>query len=123
MSYFNEIEAQCCCDRAYNPKHIVELKEPTVRELIAKVAEMDSKDGSLRLNFAIEECAELILEMVRTYRPNKTNNEKIFGEACDALATIFVVLYHLNYNEDEVRERIRTKYKKALEEKVNKNDE
>lgn len=133
MSYFNQVEAQCCCGGPYIPTHLPESeqktitnpKEPTVRELITKVAEMDSKDGSLQSNFVIEECAELIIEMARTYRPDKTNEEKIFDEACDALATIFVVLYHLNYNEDEVRERIRLKYKRCLENnmEVSKADE
>lgn len=92
-----------------------EKKEPTFRELVAKVAEMDSVDGYLKSNFVIEECAELIVEMARTYRENKTTNEKIFGEACDVLATTFVVLYSLGYNEDEVRECIKFKYKRALE--------
>lgn len=97
------------------------IKRQTLRDLVKQVAEMDSKDGCLRSNFVIEECAELIVEMARTYRKDKTSTTKIFGEACDVLATTFVVLYSLGCNEDDVRERIKMKYRSALEGKEGEN--
>ena len=115
---------ECCCNCIPKPVESVlscrpELEDPiknlTLRDFVRKVAEMDSKEGKLQSNFVIEEFAELIIEMARTYRPDKTNKKKIFDEACDVLATTFVVLYSLGVDEDVVRERIKSKYRLTLD--------
>ena len=124
MSFFDEHELNYCRNEI-TPKaiptfinncrnEIPPTKEFTLRELVSEVAKMDSENGRLQSNFVIEECAELIIEMARTYRDGKTTDLKIFEEACDVLATTFVLLYSLGVNEDEVRDTIKYKYKKAL---------
>lgn len=104
----------CSCSESVFP---TTFKEPTLRELIKKVSEKDSIDGTLPSNFVIEECAELITEMANTYRPGKSDKARIFKEACDVLTTVFVLLYSYGFKEDDVKQSIIDNCKHVLEEK------
>lgn len=83
-------------------------------DLIEKVCDMDSKNGRVRSNFVIEECAELIAEMANTYREGKENVDKIIDEACDVLTTVFVLLYSYGVSGGYVKSRIDYKCIRAL---------
>lgn len=108
----------CGCAMTVFPKI---FDKPTIRDLIKQVSEMDSEAGTLRSNFVIEECAELIVEMANTYRPEKACREKIFKEACDVLTTVFVLLYSYGFEDNEVRKQIEENCIKALSNKEDNN--
>lgn len=84
------------------------------RESISAVSEIDSKSGVSQSVYVIEECSELVKELMKKER-GKANDDKIIDEACDVLTTVFVLLCQYGTPEATVREQILFKCNRALE--------
>lgn len=91
------------------------------RELLKKVAEMDSRKDIPQTTYVIEECAELsaecmnLIKAITKNQRGKIDVELINAEACDVLSTIFVMLYKRGMTDNEVRDYIISKYERALD--------
>lgn len=92
-----------------------------VREAVRAISKLDSQSTVGQSTYVIEECSELIKELMRERR-GKGSDEAIISEACDVLNTIFILLVHYGVSEDLVREKILSKCNRALE-RYDKNGE
>lgn len=96
-----------CCD--YFPRPDDELKK-----VIHAVSEMDAASGVPQDVYVIEECSELIKELMKKRR-GKGSVKDILEEACDVLTTVFVLLNQYEVPEDVVKAQILYKCNRALE--------
>lgn len=65
--------------------------DDSVEEAIKAVFNMDSQSGVPQSVYVIEECSELIKELMKQQR-GKGSEEDILAEASDVLTTVFVLL-------------------------------
>lgn len=96
-----------CCD--YFPRPDNELQKA-----IHAVSEMDAASGVSQDVYVIEECSELIKELMKKQR-GKGSAKDILEEACDVLTTVFVLLDQCEVPEDVVKAQILYKCDRALE--------
>lgn len=96
-----------CCD--YYPR-----PDDSLKTALKAVSEMNTKGGIPQGLHVLEECSELIKEFTKKGR-GKSNDQDIIAEACDVLASTFVMLEQYGVTEEFVRERILYKYNRALE--------
>lgn len=89
------------------------IKDELMRNAIAAMAQMDNTSGLNQSVIVVEECSELIKELMKKER-KKGNNQLIIEEACDVLAAVFVLLYQYGASEDNIRSNIFHKYNRAL---------
>lgn len=75
---------------------------------------MDAQSGVSRSVYVVEECSELIKELMKEQR-GKSTEKDILAEACDVLATTFVFLHQHRVTKEYVKEHILYKYNRALE--------
>lgn len=73
-----------CCD--YYPR-----PDNSLEKAIKAVSEMDISSGVSQSVYVIEECSELIKELMKKQR-GKGSEKDILAEACDVLTTTFVLL-------------------------------
>lgn len=83
-----------------------------LNEWLNKILEVNQKNGISTDNYVIEECSELIKELIK-YRRGKSSIEDIIGETCDVLCTSLILLKNLGVGEEEIKFRIVNKCKKA----------
>lgn len=86
----------------------------SVDEAIKAVSEINTSSGVSRNVYVVEECSELIKELMKQQR-GKGSEKDILAEACDALTTIFVLLNQYGVSRSFVREQILYKCNRALE--------
>lgn len=80
---------------------------------IKAVSEMDASSGVSQSVYVVEECSELIKELMKRQR-EKGSEKDILAEACDVLTTIFVLLKQHNVSRNFVVEQILYKCNRAL---------
>ena len=90
-----------------------EEKITDLREAIKAVAVLDASSGVPQYVYVIEECSELIKELMKQQR-RKDCEKDILAEACDVLTTVFIMLEQHGVTEDFVREMILYKCNRAL---------
>ena len=78
------------------------------------MAKLDSTSGVPQSVYVVEECSELVKELMKKER-KKGNDFAIIDEACDVLTTIFVMLRQYGVTEWTVRQNILAKCNRALE--------
>lgn len=88
---------------------------------IKAVSEMDISSGVSQSVYVIEECSELIKELMKKQR-GKGSEKDILAEACDVLTTTFVLLTQYGVSRDYVKNQILYKCNRALE-RYHKNGE
>lgn len=81
-------------------------------EWLNKLLEVNQTSGISQDNYIIEECSELMKELVK-YRRKKSSKGIIVEEACDALAAIFILLKEFGVSREEIEYQIVNKCKKA----------
>lgn len=74
---------------------------------------MDASSGVSQSVYVVEECSELIKELMKRQR-EKGSEKDILAEACDVLTTIFVLLKQHNVSRNFVVEQILYKCNRAL---------
>ena len=89
------------------------MREKSLRSLIKGVSDMDDDSKVSQSIYVIEECSELIKELTKRQR-GKSDESKIFDEACDVLTTVFVLLHRMGVSEDRVKDQIMYKCDRAL---------
>lgn len=96
-------------------------KSESLKDLIAEVAKIDASSSVDQRTYIIEECSELIRElsdMIKALTKEKRGkggaDYKVFEEACDVVATIFIMLYQREITWGLVEDQIKSKYKKVL---------
>ncbi len=85
-----------------------------VENAIKAVSEMDSQSGVAQSVYVIEECSELIKELMKQRR-GKSCEKDIVAEACDVLTTVFVMLMQCGVTADFVKDQILYKCSRAIE--------
>ncbi len=90
-----------------------------LKAVVAKMSDQNILSGKPQGLYVVEECSELIKEIVKDQRGKGVKEDQI-AEACDVLASTFVYLHQLGVTEDEVRQRILYKYDRALTRYANK---
>lgn len=86
-------------------------------ELMDAIQSLSSINDQLDLPqelYVIEECSELVKELVKKYR-GKNNHNEIVDEACDVLITVLTLLYRENVEPEEIIHRIKFKCKRAVQ--------
>lgn len=96
-----------CCD--YYPR-----PDDSLEKTIKAVSQMNTNGGIPQGLHVLEECSELIKEFTKKAR-GKGSDKDIIAEACDVLASTFVMLEQYGVTKEFVRERILYKYNRALE--------
>lgn len=92
------------------------------RLLLRKVAEIDSKKDIPQSTYVVEECAECIDELTKLIKcitkntRKKCDKLKVIEEACDVLCTIAVMLYQAGLTEREIKECMKRKYRRTINE-------
>lgn len=89
------------------------IEENSLKKFITSICDINATSGVPESVYVIEECSELIKELTKKER-GKGDDTKIFDEACDVLATIFVLLYQLESTESKVKEQIISKYERCI---------
>ncbi len=85
-----------------------------LEEAIKAVSEMDASSGVSQSVYVIEECSELIKELMKQQR-GKGSEKDILAEACDVLTTILVLLTQHGASKTFVKDQILYKCNRALE--------
>ncbi len=83
-------------------------------ELIGAVCAVDESSGVPPSFYVMEECAELIKEIMKDQR-GKGDREKIVDEACDVLTTVAVLLHKYGVTPQEAQDRMGFKCRRAVE--------
>lgn len=83
-------------------------------EAIAMLSEIDSDIEISQSTYVVEECSELIKELMKEKR-GKGDDVKIIEEVCDVLTTIFVLLYQRNVPEEYIKKQILFKCNRTVE--------
>lgn len=96
-----------CCD--YYPR-----PDDSVEKAVKAISEMDISSGVSQSVYVIEECSELIKELMKKQR-GKSSEKNILAEACDVLTTTFVLLTQYGASREYVKEQILYKCNRALE--------
>ena len=96
-----------CCDYYPHP-------DDSIEKAIKAVSEMDIQSGVPQSVYVIEECAELIKELMKKQR-GKSSEKDILAEACDVLTTTFVLLTQYGVSKDYVKAQILYKCNRALD--------
>ena len=94
------------------------MAELSLKDLIKAVSNMDSNSGVSQSIYVIEECSELIKELMKKER-RKENKTNIINEACDVLTMVFVLLDQYGVSEAYIKEQISFKCKRALDRYAN----
>lgn len=89
-----------CCD--YYPR-----PDNSLEKAIKAVSEMDISSGVSQSVYVIEECSELIKELMKKQR-GKGSEKDILAEACDVLTTTFVLLTQYGVSRDYVKIKFST---------------
>ena len=76
-----------------------------------------SKYGSIQVDIAIEEMAELIKEIIKSKR-NKGNKANMTAELADVFITLEYVIEYYNINKNEIQSIIDIKLDRFNEEKL-----
>ena len=96
-----------CCD--YYPR-----PDDSLEKAVKAISEMNIQSGVSQSVYVIEECSELIKELMKKQR-GKGSDKDILAEACDVLTTVFVLLTQYGVSKDYVKNQILYKYIRALE--------
>lgn len=96
-----------CCDYYPRPDHALE-------KAIKAVSKINVQSGVSPSVYVIEECSELIKELMKKQR-GKSSEKEILAEACDVLTTMFVMLDQYRISWDYVKAQILYKCNRALE--------
>ena len=96
-----------CCDFYPRP-------DDSLKKAIAAVAKLDSTSGVPQSVYVVEECSELVKELMKKER-KKGNNFAIIDEACDVLTTVFIILHQYGVTEWTIQQNILAKCNRALE--------
>lgn len=96
-----------CCD--YYPR-----PDDSMEKAIKAVSEMDAQSGVPQSIYVIEECSELIKELMKKRR-GKGSEKDIVAEACDVLTTTFVLLTQYGISKEYVKAQILYKCNRALD--------
>ena len=83
-------------------------------EAIAMVSEIDSDIEISQSTYVVEECSELIKELMKENR-GKGDDVKIIEEVCDVLTTIFVLLHQRGVSEEYIKKQILFKCNRTVE--------
>lgn len=103
-----------CCD--YYPR-----PDDSVEKALKAISEINIQSGVSHSVYVIEECSELIKELMKKQR-GKGSEKDILAEACDVLTTTFVLLTQYGVSKDYVKAQILYKCNRALE-RYHKNGE
>lgn len=82
--------------------------------LLQAIVRINREIGIPQSLYVTEECSELIKAFTKKIRKKGTDTE-IIEEACDVLATIFVLLTELKVSKIQVRNNIVSKYQRQLD--------
>jgi len=85
-----------------------------MEKAIKAVSEMDAQSGVPQSIYVIEECSELIKELMKKRR-GKGSEKDIVAEACDVLTTTFVLLTQYGISKEYVKAQILYKCNRALD--------
>jgi len=85
-----------------------------LEKAIKAVAEMDAQSGVAQSVYVVEECSELVKELMKQQR-GKDCKEYILAEACDVLTTVFVLLTQYGVSRDFVKSLILYKCSRTLD--------
>lgn len=96
-----------CCDFYPRP-------DDSLKKAIAAVAKLDSTSGIPQSVYVVEECSELVKELMKKER-KKGNDFAIIDEACDVLTTVFIMLHQYGVTEWTIQQNILAKCNRALE--------
>ncbi len=86
----------------------------SIEEAIKAVSEIDVQSGVPQSVYVIEECSELIKELMKKQR-GKGSEKDILAEACDVLTTTFIMLTQHGVSKDYVKAQILYKCNRAFE--------
>lgn len=100
----NNCVCALCCRYAQDPNYREQIRtgksncvdyyprpDESMKKAIKAVSKMDSQSGVLQSVYVIEECSELIKELMKQQR-GKGSEKDILAEASDVLTTVFVLL-------------------------------
>lgn len=123
----NKCVCALCCKYAQDPHYRDQVRtgktkcvdfyprpDNSVKNAIKAISEMDNKSGIPQSVYVIEECSELIKELMKQQR-GKGSEKDILAEASDVLTTVFVLLTQYGVTEDFIKEQILYKCNRALE--------
>lgn len=96
-----------CCDFYPRP-------DDSLKKAITAVADLDSTSGVPQSVYVVEECSELVKELMKKER-KKGNDFAIIDEACDVLTTVFIMLHQYGVAEWTIQQNILAKCNRALE--------
>ncbi len=96
-----------CCDFFPRP-------DDSLKEAIHSVSQIHAETGAKQDVYVIEECSELIKELMKKQR-GKGVDANIIAEACDVLGTTCILLYEYGVSPEFVKEQILYKCNRALE--------
>lgn len=88
------------------------MKQVT-RDLIREVIELHKNIGVDDYVYAVEECAELVKELMKDQR-RIGSTDHIVEEACDNILATTILLYSMDISDDEIEMRMVQKLKRAL---------
>lgn len=87
----------------------------SVESLVYELVEQQrNRDDVPQSAYVIEECSELIKELIKLQR-GKGNQGKVVDEACDVLLTVLVLLREYNITQEDVLENMSYKLTRALD--------
>lgn len=89
-----------------------ENRREYVEKAICLASDLHKREDISDDVFVIEECSELIKELMKKKR-GLGNEEHIIEEACDVLTTVFTLLYSHGVDENTVAKNIILKVRKA----------
>lgn len=95
-------------------EHDKTLSDDKLEKAIKAVSVMDASSGVSQSVYVVEECSELIKELMKQKR-GKGSEEDILAEACDVLTTVFVLLSQYGVSRIYVKDQILYKCNRALE--------
>lgn len=84
-----------------------------LQNVISNIVNMDRITGVDPEVYLIEECSELIKELMKAKR-GKGNVDNMVEEACDVLTTVLVFLKQYDVSEDTIRRNVIFKCNRAL---------
>ena len=96
-----------CCD--YYPR-----PDGSLKKAIQAVSTMNTRSGIQQSIYVIEECSELIKELMKKQR-GKGSEKDIIAEACDVLATLLVFFSQHDIPDYIIEAQLLYKYNRALE--------
>lgn len=84
-----------------------------LQQYIDSLANVNLKSEVSQGTYVVEECSELIKELMKQNR-GKGNSNNVVSEACDVITTILILLHQMGIDESFVKEQISYKCQRAI---------